>query len=247
MSRIPVTLTRVEELAGGIRRLRFLLPEHYRFTAGQYLLLYPARDADGIPFSIASAPADLPELELHYGETPGSPDTDSMTALLTAWERGDAPDVALSEPAGTIRCETPHTRRLLLIVAGTGLAQAYGIIRHLSGTHQQQPVTLFHHASTDEGLYLDPELKELDQVLPWFHYAPRIGLLSRDSNPLTNAEAWLQHERHKPGPAGIQHITDADVILCGGPDFVYTISDALSDLALHPRSLQADAFSYAPR
>jgi NAD(P)H-flavin reductase len=239
VTRLPVTLTQVDELADGIRRLRFLVPDHYRFLAGQYLLLCPDAAEDGIPFSIASAPASLPTLELHFGETPGNPDSERLLQLITSWQRGEAIRPGVSPADGTVTLVGPTARPLVLVVGGTGLAQAHSLIAHLRGVEQRLPVTLFHHCASADGLYLDAELKALDQALPWFHYEPRVAVLSRDDNPLTNAEAWLQQE--------FNNASNADVILCGAPDFVFTISDAIRDLNLLPHSLQADAFSYAAR
>ena len=60
--------------------------ERYSFQAGQYLCIHLGEE-DLLPLSIASAPARLPELHLHYRSTPGDPLALRMDRLLDTTTR----------------------------------------------------------------------------------------------------------------------------------------------------------------
>ncbi len=234
MSLQPARLVAVTALTGGVWQLQLQAPDAFHFHAGQYLNLHWQHQ--DIPLSIASAPAALPSLLLHC-KTLDNPAGAALQALLDTWHAGTAPlQLSISAAAGDIQIRHATDAPLLLIAAGTGLAQALAIIDALATLGQQAQVQLYWHVASRAALYLHTDLQARAAAHSWFQYHPQIGSLSRQG---ASALDWLRQ--------AALACTDADVILSGSPDFVYALTDALCDLQLAPRSLRADAFSYAPR
>ncbi len=206
------------------------------FTAGQYVSVR-APDGSTIPFTVASAPARLPQLELHYYPLAGSAAAAAMDTLLGTQQR-----LSLDGVGGDVAVGYPLQRPLTFIVAGTGAAQAQAIIEQLAvestrddrKAERAQSVALFWHVNTPDAMYCHERFEMFAQH-PWCSYEPVINEVSTDDA----ASNWL-------GRRAVQ-ITGADVILCGSPDFVYRMADAIVQLDLAPASVRADAFSYAPR
>ncbi len=96
----------------------------FDFAAGQYLEIQHPSGAR-IPLSIASAPYQLPQLELHYRSTPGDALAPLLDDLLKA--RGE---LDLRGPFGDVSV-TAYAGPLLLVAGGTGISQALSILELL--------------------------------------------------------------------------------------------------------------------
>jgi CDP-4-dehydro-6-deoxyglucose reductase, E3 len=210
----------------GTRRvfLRLDPASAFEFSAGQYVQVLIANGA-GIPFSIASSPARLPTVELHFHPIPGAPEAASMMRLLGGTQ------LLLDGPFGEVAIEAPTVRPLVLVVAGTGAAQAFSIIEFLCGVNQRFPVSLFWHVGDANGLYCHDDFARFAERR-WLRYQPLVGHgAARDA--ATRLEA--------------AEVEGADVILCGSPEFVYAQVDVIAARALRPASIRSDVFVYAPR
>lgn len=201
----------------------------FEFRAGQYLeILHP--DGEAIPLSIASAPADLPDIRLHFRPMPGAPGAAALEALLGA-DRQEKLTLQIRGPAGAIQVEANESRRLLLVAGGTGLAQALSIVETLqpgrAGEHR-----LLACADQDMDFYC----REAFVSLSWL------------------GSCFLADARRSPDNAGLcwlrEHAIDllpARIILCGSPGFVYAVTDTLLSLGVEPSQMESDVFAYAPR
>jgi NAD(P)H-flavin reductase len=138
MVAVPATLV-ADTTAGRCRLLTFDAPAFPGFLPGQYLLLHPPAvrstrrlgvdDAGGIPFSIASLPAQQPLLHVHFVPQPGS--TDAARVLRFLAQHGPR-RCTLSGPLG--RCtlaDDDHAWPLLFVAAGSGIAQCQAMLRAL--------------------------------------------------------------------------------------------------------------------
>ena len=202
----------------------------FDFAAGQYLeIQHPS--GVRIPLSIASAPHQLPQLELHYRSTPGDALAPLLDDLLKA--RGA---LDLRGPFGDVSV-TAYAGPLLLVAGGTGISQALSILEHLEHlgrpTAQAHPyaVTLLWCADTVDAFYARERLAEL----PWL-----------DANCIADARKTQDND-------GLQwlgeHLTANAynrVLLCGGPPFVYAVVDHLKAQQLDV-TVESDVFGYSPR
>lgn len=146
------------EVAAGIRELtlRAAHPAPMSFAPGQFAWLdigaspLPLRDH---PFSIASAPAELPRLRLLIKAR------GDFTARL-----GSVPVGArafLDYPHGTFTPQGRHWDRLLLVAGGIGVAPMFAILRALAVAGETRPVSLVYGANFAADLVQRAELEAL--------------------------------------------------------------------------------------
>lgn len=199
------------------------------FQPGQYLLL-ASSEGRFSPFSIASAPAEE-NLRLHVlaaNEEPAS--------LLNALRREGIARVQL--PFGDVQVDVAQAAPLLLIAAGTGLAQMRSIVEQARAQGSKQPIHLYWGARTGQELY-QPDCWPEWQTLPGLHL-----------------HQVVSHDPDWPGRKGFLYeavisdlpdLSGFQVITCGSPAMVYGTLDALVEHGLQPEQMQSDVFSYAPR
>ncbi|MFM7121021.1 MAG: hypothetical protein ACKOBM_01220 [Gammaproteobacteria bacterium] len=208
-----------------IQQILLAAPDAFQFAAGQYLeVLHPAGP---IPMSIASSPARLPELELHYRATPGVPEATWMDELLAH----GAP-LRIRGPGGDVVAPMDPARPLLLIAGGTGITQALAILETAAHQTPRATVRLLWCADREDEFYC----------------RDRLAALSGD---------WLEIDlcadaRRGPDNAGLIRaraaaaaLPDAWIMLGGSPPFVFAMDDALATVTHTPR--HADAFAWASR
>jgi NAD(P)H-flavin reductase len=232
--RVSALIARIAVHSNGTHRILLRLEPPaaaaFLFRAGQYLNVV-VDDVPAIPFSIASSPTRLPEIELHFFPLADSVEAGAMSELLARSAR-----LTLEGPFGEVTVDAPSPRPLALIVAGTGAAQAYAIVEFLRSVEQRQPVRLFWHVGDRDALYCDADFRRFAEN-GWFHYQPLVGASSGRS--ADGPADWLANER--------DHLAASDVVLCGSPDFVYSVVDDLHALDIRPCSVRSDVFAYAPR
>ena len=209
---------------GAVQVIQLSVADSFDFEPGQYTSVrHPSGAA--IPFSIASSPHRLPELELHFQPIEGLDEARLMSALLRTEQ-----SLLLEPAAGRVRVpEDDHP--LVFICGGSGIAQAWCMLEWL---HEMQD------ARVTKVLWC---LDRIDQA----YLAPRLEALAIDVDVLVDP---TRDERN----AGLrwldQHadqLSDAHLILCGGPPFVWAVTDRLDAAGTTGRSRQSDVYEYAPR
>lgn len=213
------TLTDVEPLAGDVIRLTLSTPASFPFQAGQYLnVCHP--DGTRIPFSIASPPERLPEIEIHFRPVASLPEATLMQSLLDPGR-----DIDVEGPHGDVWVDTLQAP-LLIIAGGTGVAQANAILSHNGVTPSPAEKTLVWSISSPDARYFEPVY-------------PGVSTFVAVDNEQPGALGWLAQTQ--------PDLADYLIILCGPPDFVYVVTDALLAMGVSRDQLRADAFTYAPR
>src|SRR5262245_57397815 len=213
-------------VAGDVRRIRLACDAPFSFDAGQYLfIVHPS--GRRIPFSIASSPHRLPELELHFRPIPGNEEAVLVTELL-----GASAELLLDGPHGDVHVGSVG-RPLWLYAGGTGISQALSMISSLTARPAVAPVQLVWSVVTGGDLYCETELREFERI-PWF----RMTTLVDSPGDTTNA-AVRHIEREGPPP------DDATIVLCGGPGFVNSVADALASRGVQRARIRSDTFTYA--
>lgn len=216
-----------------MQRIVLRMPAAFTFRAGQYLeVLHP----DGpIPLSIASGPARLPALHLHYRSTPGVADATRMDELLAAAvEPGATLDVR--GPGGDVSLPDTLAAPALIVAGGTGIAQALSLIDAFTGQDPGGRVTVLWCADRDEDFYLGAELDALK-----FDWLQVVRIADPARGPDNRGLVWLREQ------AATLLTADSPVVLAGGPPFVHAACDVLIDAGVDLARMQSDVFSYAPR
>lgn len=212
------------------------VPEGVR--AGHYVLLSdptPGADSAPVPFSIASAPRELPRLTLHYRPTPGSEDASRADALFV-----EGREIAVDLPHGACGVERPLARPLLILAGGTGIAQARSIVRE----HGRDPgvtLRLVWGARTPEELYLAGEFDAAaGEGFAW------IGACETGAPP-ERRRGRVADVVAEEVAAGRLLLGDWDVLVAGGPPMVWGTVAALRPHGLVRERTRSDVFAYAPR
>ncbi len=199
-------------------------PNAFNFAPGQYTsVVHP--DGSFIPFSIASSPHRLPELELHFQPVPNAPEAELMMSLLTVGNT-----LELTPPTGNTFVNDAATP-LFFICGGSGVAQAWSILEWLDAQPQFPPTTVLWCVDSAQHLYLEDVLKALPIQLE-VHVDSR-----RDEQ--NSGMRWLAENALA--------LRQRRIVLCGSPPFVWAAVDALHELDARGWQLASDVFDYAPR
>lgn len=187
VNRISCPVQSVTALTDDIWRVLLEVPSHCRlqFHAGQYLqLILPDHAGSGTSaraFSIASAPEQQAQLELHIRAVAGH---DAALEVIRHLQQRSLVTVEL--PFG--HCRLPaNARPLLMIAGGTGLAPMKALIESSIARGEQRPLYLYWGATNEAALYWHASLQALAQQQPRLHYMP---VLSHPSASWTGASGF---------------------------------------------------------
>ncbi len=209
------------------------------FMAGQYLeILLP--DGRSVPYSIASAPAQGSEIELHI-QNQGA---DSLSSQVLK-HLGSVRDLRIRMPQGKCFLDPADLlgiRQLVFIAAGTGFAQMKSMIEAAIDSGIDQELLLLWGAK-DAAQFYDLELPQRWQrEHSHFRFVPMVDGEGEEppaggmkGNLVEGLQALLPDASHSRFYA------------CGSPGMVYAVEDQLLDKGLEEGELFSDVFAYAPR
>ncbi|QEW05183.1 NAD(P)H-flavin reductase [Nitrincola iocasae] len=241
MNRYTAKIISNERLNRDVYRVRIALKasgsEPAIFSAGQYLELF-LPDGRSAFFSIASAPEQADELELHIRHMP---DSEMNCALVAHLEQASEVELSMAMGQCHLSAAALSTERTLVFVAGsTGFAQIKSMVEHLLANQVTQPIHVFWGGRIADDLYLDDLARQWANDYSNLHYTAVV------SEP--NA-SWLGERGLLPDivAADIQAPAETDIYACGSPGMVYALVDALEAKGISERQIHADVFAYAPR
>ncbi len=239
--RCAATVHSRELLPAAVLRLRLRPQTDFPCFAGQFVnLMRP----DGLTrsYSLASAPALSPYLELHVRLHRGG----QMSGYLNELRPGDT--VHLRGPAGECyyvsgRPEQP----ILLAGTGTGIAPLYGIALDALRSGHRGPLVIAYGAANPAGLYLDAELRALAAAHANLTYLP--CALKPDES-----------ESGPPPPPSDLHLGPLDaliaarhpalrgfrIFLCGHPELVAKLRKQVFLAGASRKDIACDPFLTAP-
>ncbi|MBS7690268.1 CDP-6-deoxy-delta-3,4-glucoseen reductase [Pseudomonas lalucatii] len=220
------------EVGGDVFRVQLRTPagKSPRYHAGQYLLLQ-REDGEYAAFSLASAPHCGRELELHILAR-----DEATRGLLAFLRRQGFARVQL--PFGDTHLAELPAGPLVLIAAGTGMAQMHSLIEYCRAAGFKHPVHLYWGARRPEDFYQLPcwgDWQQLDNL--FLHQV------------VSDQCAWsgrcgLLHEAVREDFADLKPL---HVYASGSPAMVYATLDALVEAGMDAHQMRADVFAYAPR
>lgn len=201
-----------------------------RYHAGQYLLLQ-RDDGEWAAFSLASAPHQGRDLELHILSR-----EDSSRQIVAQLQRTRLARVQM--PFGDTHLAELPDGPLVLIAAGTGMAQMHSLIEHCRAAGFSHPVHLYWGVRHPDDFY---------QLPHWQDWERQAGLQLH--RVVSEAGAWggrrgLLHEVVCQDFADLKPL---HVYASGSPAMVYGTLDALVAAGMDAHQMRADVFAYAPR
>jgi CDP-4-dehydro-6-deoxyglucose reductase len=221
-----------EAVGGDVWRVRLLAPagKKVRYHAGQYLLI-ERQDGGKSALSLASAPQSGRELELHILGRENS----ALDLLQQLRERGLA---RVQLPFGDTHLAELPDGPLLLIAAGTGMAQMHSLIEDCRARGFAHSIHLYWGARRPEDFYA---------VRNWEAWRDQANITLHQV--VSDVSDWQ-------GRSGLLHqaicedfsdLRSLHVYASGSPLMVYTTLDALVEAGMNAAQMHADAFAYAPR
>ncbi len=221
-----------EDVGGDVVRLRLRLPagRQPRYHAGQYLLLQ-REDGEWSAFSLASAPGSGRELELHVLAR-----EESAVELLAFLRRQGFARIQM--PFGDTHLAELPEGPLVLIAAGTGMAQMHSLIEYCRAAGFPHPVHLYWGVRRPEDFYRLPHWEEW-QGMSNLH-------LHRVVSDVCGWEGrcGMLHEAIREDFSDLKPL---HIYASGSPSMVYGTLDALVAAGMDPHQMRADVFAYAPR
>ncbi|MFP3515699.1 CDP-6-deoxy-delta-3,4-glucoseen reductase [Pseudomonas sp. SIMBA_077] len=225
-------LTECVELGGDVWRVRLRAPAGKvpRYHAGQYVML-ERENGEKSAFSLASAPHSGRDLELHVLVR-----EDSARSLIEQLQRNKM--IRLQLPFGDTHLSELPNGPLVLIAAGTGMAQMHSLIEHCRAKGFAHPVHLYWGVRRPEDFYALEEWDAWQQIPNLFlhkvvsdvcGWEGRCGLL------------------HEAVCEDIDNLSTVSVYASGSPNMIYGTLDALVDAGMDAHQMRADVFAYAPR
>jgi CDP-4-dehydro-6-deoxyglucose reductase len=225
-------LVACEAVGGDVYRVQLRAPagKPPRYHAGQYLLI-EREDGDMAAFSIASTPQQGRELELHILAREAS-----SCSLLEQLQRTGV--ARLQMPLGDTHLAGLADAPLLLIAAGTGMAQMHSLLEHCRHSGWRQPVHLYWGARQPGDFY---------RLAHWIDWQQMTNV--RLHQVVSDPGAW-------DGRRGLLHqaicedfadLRGLQVFASGSPAMVYNTLDALVEAGMQASQMRADVFAYAPR
>ena len=226
----------VTAVTDNVKQVRIKLPagKPIRFYAGQYLLIQNLSEEDSA-FSIASAPLNNRELELHIGAAPESSSYQALASKLAVGEL-----LKLKLPFGVATVNRLKTYdRLVLIAAGTGFSQIKSVLESLINDQDSRPVSVYWGARTAAGLYLNDYITELAKQQENLTYIPVVS-----EDPGWSGALGLVHQKVL---ADLSSFENTGVLCSGSPPMVYTVLDDFVAAGMDASQMYSDVFEYAPR
>jgi len=232
---MPVRVVEKTPLAENVMRLRLRLPRGQRlqFLAGQYLdILLPGGKRRA--FSIASAPGEEDQLELHIRHVEGGD--------FTGWVFDDLEErdiLRIEAPLGTffVRNDQPE-RPIIMMGGGTGFAPLKSMIEDLLAHGDRRPIHLFWGARTAAELYLH------DLPLSWAAEHAHIlysGAVSDEPGATGELHAGLVHE---VVVAAYPDLSGHDVYMSGPPAMIDAAKPVFLAHRLPENRLFYDSFEF---
>ncbi|KHK98504.1 flavodoxin reductase [Microbacterium mangrovi] len=231
---VRLTLAGRRELTPTVQQLTFTTRRRLEFSAGQYLELdVPHRrpDARGTrrPFSIVSAPEDLPEVRIAFRDGRGPQST--FKRALAGAGAGDV--LAATGIWGDFVLPRHHSEPLLMVAAGIGVTPFVSHLRHIMASGDRRDVVL---------VYVVSELAELayrDEIAA--AGVPVIVFMRDDPGALPDAWTWSGGVRLDAAqlPIAVPDLAARHAYISGPAGLVADLAPALEKA----KSITTDAFS----
>ncbi|MDD1012454.1 CDP-6-deoxy-delta-3,4-glucoseen reductase [Pseudomonas rubra] len=230
--KLACQLSECVEVGGDVWRVRLRAPagKPPRYHAGQYLMI--ERDSgDKAAFSLASAPHGGRDLELHVLAR-----ENSAVELIAQLQRTGM--ARLEMPFGDTHLAELPDGPLVLIAAGTGMAQMHSLIEHCRASGFKHPVHLYWGVRLPEDFY---------QIEHWDEWARLPNLfLHKVVSDLCGWEGRCGM-LHEAVCEDISELAGVHVYASGSPNMIYATLDALVEAGMDAHQMRADVFAYAPR
>lgn len=231
---------RLKEVIAKVEKVKLLNANVYEinlhvdavtFIAGQYLMIQ-LPTGESVPYSIGSAPYELPKITLYILVT----DENSLANQVVQHLQNNG-QVTIKMPGGDCHSESPtfadHSKELVLIAGGTGFAQMKSMYEDFIKREPSKKISFYWGVRTPADLFLQEWAQDKVNV----HI-----VVNEASDSWQGATGWLYEK------IIVDHNLENTVAcLSGSPAMVYGTLDQLEEAGLDKKASCSDVFAYAPR
>jgi len=215
------------------------------FLPGQFLTVKIESDQHPAlirTYTISSAPTD----QFYRISVKKEPDGVASSHLHTHCKTGDV--LQIRSPSGEFWLDTSETRPALLIAGGVGITPMMSMTRQVFNeglaTRQTRPLTIIHAASTTEQRAFADELTQFAKASnDAIRYVSVISAPSAQKQ--TDVHYDFSGRINQPLLQSVLPLADYDCYLCGPPDFMQSMYDALTALGIRDERIYAESFGPA--
>lgn len=242
--KLPCRVASIEKAAADVAIVRLQLPatEKFQFLAGQYIDIL-LKDGKRRSYSMANAPHDHQQIELHIRHSPGGAFTDALfgtgTPSINAVKEKDI--LRFEGPQGTFFLREDSPKPMVMLASGTGFAPIKAVIEHAVFKGIRRPITLYWGGRRPQDLYLDGLARQWAATIADFHYIPVVS----DALP---EDQWQGRTGfvHQAVMSDHPDLSGHVVYACGAPIVVQSAQrDFVGQCGLPEDEFFADAFTTA--
>lgn len=222
---IVATVESILPLAPDIWQI-ILKPQPFvAYQAGQYLQIIVNNEA--VCYSIANAPLGSSKYELHIRSNPNNELSKQVLKIINSSKNTN---INLRVPLGYCHLhELSASLPILFIAGGTGIAPIKAMLEELQARSDPRKIELFWGARSQNDLYIDAKIKQLQTVMPNLSY---YSVLPNVSETLTT----LVLAKHK------KDLKKWQVIVSGPYNLAINSRVALIKAGLPDTQIRSDAF-----
>ena len=232
---LGVTLVEKTLLSADVVRLmlRAAGGQRLRRLPGQYLDVL-LDDGKRRAFSIANAPHDDDDIELHVRRVGGGGFTN---AVFDEMEPGA--QWRIEGPLGTFVPREDSERPILLMAGGTGFAPIKALVEHFLHLGSRRTMTLYWGVRDVADLYLRELPQRWAREVPGFRFVPVLSSAE-------HAGDWRSGLVHEALLADHPDLSGFDVYMSGPPTMIDAGRRSFIQACLPEERLYYDSFDYAP-
>ncbi|HOI66917.1 MAG TPA: CDP-6-deoxy-delta-3,4-glucoseen reductase [Thiomonas arsenitoxydans] len=234
VKKMPARVSSIEHLAPDVVRVMLQLPaaDPLRYRAGQYIQ-FLLRDGARRSYSMASAPSESPQVELHLRHMPGGKFTDHV---FTAMKEKEIQRI--EGPFGSFFLrDDPENKPLIFLASGTGFAPIKAILEQMRANADPREVTLYWGGRKQQDLYLHDWAVQQCAAMPHLRFIPVLSDADADWSGRTGFV-------HRAVMDDVPDLSGYAVYACGAPVMVEAAQRDFTQLCQLPEdAFFADAFT----
>ena len=235
VKKMPTRVSSLTRKTDDVMVMQLQLPANDTFVyrAGQYVE-FILRDGARRSYSMANAPSQGPDVDLHIRHMPGGRFTDLVFGSMK-----EKDILRIEGPMGSFFLREESSKPMVFLASGTGFAPLKALLEHMQHCGITRPVTLYWGGRRPADLYMDDWVRAQCDAMPNLGYVPVVS----DALP---EDAWQGRTGfvHRAVLEDFPDLSGHQVYACGAPVVVDSAKRDFAALAGLPADeFFADAFT----
>jgi CDP-4-dehydro-6-deoxyglucose reductase len=237
IKKLPTRVSSMSKVSDDVMIVKLQLPANdtFQYHAGQYVE-FLLRDGARRSYSMANAPAEGAQMELHIRHMPGGKFTDHVFGPMKEKEI-----LRIEGPFGSFFLREDSAKPIVMLASGTGFAPIKALLENMVAKGIARPTTLYWGGRRPSDLYMQDWIVELQKNHAWLSYVPVVS----DALP---EDGWGGRTGfvHRAVLQDFADLSTYQVYACGAPIVVESAQKDFVSLAHLPGDeFYADAFTSA--